>query len=166
MLHLRPYRPADAEKIASWVTDETIFYRWSAGRHGEYPMPPERLNEDYAEALLRDDFFAWTAYDEQGPAGHLITRFTDAEKKVLRLGFVVVDSTRRGKGYGRELIRLALRYAFDVLQVERVTIGVFADNLPARRCYQAAGFTEVPGEETYELMGENWTCIEMSCTSH
>jgi RimJ/RimL family protein N-acetyltransferase len=45
-----------------------------------------------------------------------------------------------GKGYGTDGMRLALRYAFMELNLERVTLGVFAKNPRAIRSYEKAGF--------------------------
>ena len=55
-----------------------------------------------------------------------------------------------------ELIRLALRYAFEILKADRVTLGVFDNNLPAYRCYKSAGFkdSEKEGAECM-LMGDS-----------
>ncbi len=64
-----------------------------------------------------------------------------------------VDDTKRGKGYGKEMLKLTLKYAFDVLLVQKVTIGVFENNPSALYCYKGVGFVEV-GEEHYSIMGE------------
>ncbi len=45
-----------------------------------------------------------------------------------------------GGGYGTEAMRLVLRYAFQELNLYRVTLGVFAYNTRAIRCYEKAGF--------------------------
>ena len=45
MLRLRPYRESDAKTIISWIKDEREFYRWSAGRLGDYPVTAEKFNE-------------------------------------------------------------------------------------------------------------------------
>ena len=56
------------------------------------------------DCLEPDNFYPMTAFDETGIAGHLIMRFTDAEKTVLRFGFVIVDEAKRGRGYGKALM--------------------------------------------------------------
>ena len=109
-----------------------------------------------------DNFYSLTAFDESGIVGHLILRYRGAEKKEMRIGFVIVDDTKRGKGYGREMIQLALKYAFDLFRAERVTLGVFDNNPSAYRCYKAAGFQEY-AERYVFLLGENWRCIDMEC---
>lgn len=61
------------------------------------------MNRQYEGLAETDNFYQMTAFDETGVVGHLIMRFLDGEKKVLRFGFVIVDDTKRGKGYGKEL---------------------------------------------------------------
>ena len=166
MLRLRPYRACDAGAIVSWSQDEAAFRRWSADRFPAYPITAEDLNRHYAAAVESDCFYVFTAFDETGVAGHLIMRFTDAEKTTLRFGFVIVDPRKRGRGYGRELLKLAISYAFDCLKADTITLGVFENNVPAYRCYLAAGFREIPAcsESWYRIGNEEWKCIEMALT--
>ena len=162
MLRLRPFVPDDAKTIVSWITDERMFYEWTADRYNRYPIGPEDVLAQYGPFLAAGAFFPMTAEDEDGPAGHLILRWLDEEKTDLRFGFIIVDPARRGRGYGREMLRLAQIFAFDVLQARRVSLGVFAQNLPAVHCYRAAGFRETGQEpEIFEVMGEQWKCVEM-----
>jgi ribosomal protein S18 acetylase RimI-like enzyme len=104
-----------------------------------------------------------TLVDECGPVGHLILRYTDKSKSTIRFGFVIVDDSRRGKGYGKKMLQMAIRYAFDMLKAEKITLGVFENNPPAYFCYKAAGFREPSTEKTFmiELLGEQWKCIEL-----
>ena len=164
MLRLRPFKACDAPDIVSWTEDETAFRLWSADRFPSYPITAEELNRHYEAMADSDSFYEFTAFDENGPVGHLIMRFTDAQKKTLRFGFVIVDRKKRGRGYGREMLALSIRYAFDILKADRITLGVFEQNEPAHRCYRAAGFTEVPGEVPvyYRIGLEAWRCLEMA----
>ena len=162
MLRLRPFKPCDAEKIVSWIPDEHAFYLWSADRYGHYPITAADMNRYYANDDQNPNLWPMTAFDESGVVGHLIMRFTDAEKKVLRFGFIIVDLSKRGKGYGKAMIQLAAKYAFEIAGAEKITLGVFADNPAAYHCYLAAGFHEVPGAaETYRINGEDWECLEL-----
>ena len=79
------------------------------------------------------------------------------------MGFVVIDPARRGRGTGKEMIRLGLRYAFDIYGAKKVSLGVFENNDPAYYCYKAAGFREVirDEEEACRILGEEWKCREM-----
>ncbi len=168
MLRLRPYKKYDAPRIVSWIKDEVSFRKWSADRYDSYPITAEDIIAKYAETEYSDNFFPFTAFDESGAVGHLIMRFTDEEKKILRLGFIIVDDSKRGKGYGRGMLRLALRYAFDILRVDKVTLGVFENNPAAYRCYTSVGFVDVTPEdaEYYHVLGEDWKCLELEIKTH
>ena len=166
MLRLRPYQARDAAAVVSWSGDEAAFRRWSADRFPAYPITAEDLNRHYDTMAESDSFYEFTAFDDTGAAGHLIMRFTDEEKTILRFGFVIVDPRKRGQGYGREMLKLAIRYAFECLKAAKITLGVFENNVPAYRCYRAAGFRETPccDVSRYHIGNEDWKCIEMALT--
>lgn len=165
-LRLRPYKNCDAKHILSWISDETAFRKWSADRYETYPITEEDINAQYMKKIDADNFYPMTAFDEKGVAGHLIMRFTDEEKQVLRFGFVIVDDKKRGMGYGKEMLLLSLKYAFEILKVNRVTLGVFENNPAAISCYQSVGFEEThPDKEEFcDILGEKWKIIEMEAS--
>ena len=68
-----------------------------------------------------------------------------------------------GTGRGKQMLKLALDYAFDVLGARKVTLGVLENNPSAYHCYKAAGFRDVEMEdpEYYELMGKRIKCLEL-----
>lgn len=162
MLRLRPYKQCDAEFISDWVRDEKVFRRWGGDRFGDYPITPEiidrkytRDNGDCAEA---DNFWPWTAVDDGNrPVGHFIMRYTGGDPKQLRFGWVLVDDSLRGKGIGKQMLSLGLKMAFEILDAERVTIGVFEHNEAAHRCYRSIGF-----RETGIVQGDPWNIVEMN----
>ena len=45
-------------------------------------------------------------------------RYINGDPKVIRFGWVVVDSSVRGKGYGTNMLRLGLKAAFEILGAE------------------------------------------------
>lgn len=159
-MKLRPYKKSDARQIASWINDKETFYLWSAGRLGQYPFSGESLNEEYDKHDCDDSYFPMTAFDDKGICGHILIRFTDDEKKIVRFGFVVVDSSRRGQGNGRQMLKLAFKYAFELLKADKVTISVFKRNGQAIKCYNSVGFTQssIENNECYDIYGEKWEC--------
>ncbi len=167
MLRLRPYKACDAEVITKWLKDEYAFRQWSADRYDKYPITPDDMNAYYDRDKDSGRIWGMTAFDETGVAGHFTMRFPD-EKNLseIRLGFVIVDSQRRGKGYGKEMLSLAIRYGFEILRADKISLGVFENNRAAIRCYEACGFQRVslPVPESYRCMGEDWNCIEMELT--
>ena len=166
-LKLRPYKPQDAEVIVSWIQDERALRKWSSDRYGAYPITTEDINYKYLECNgdceEPDNFYPMTAVDESGPIGHLILRYTNPAKTTIRLGFIIVDDSKRGMGYGKRMIQMAVQYAFEMLKAEKVTLGVFDNNPSAYYCYKAVGFQEIPMEQdvVFEILGEKWKCIEL-----
>ena len=146
-LRLRPYKSSDAKYIVNWIHDEMAFRQWCSDRFEAFPITEDDMNYKYMECngdcTDTDNFYPMTAFDETGIVGHLIMRFTDEEKQSLRFGFVIVDDTKRGQGYGKEMLILALKYAFEILKVKRVTLGVFENNQSAYFCYKSSGFKEI-----------------------
>lgn len=167
MLRLRPYKPSDAKTITSWCKDERTFLLWGGMHFGTYPISEDIMNSKYLEenggCAEPDNFYPMTAFDDSGVVGHFIMRYTDGDNKSLRFGWVIVDAEKRGKKYGQQMLSLGLKYAFDLLQADRVTIGVFENNEAAYGCYTAIGFHKYDGapENSEEILGEKIRIIEL-----
>lgn len=167
MLRLRPYKACDAEKIVSWIKDEKALRTWSSDRFNGFPLTKEELNRKYLEqngdCTEEDNFYPMTLCDDREICGHLILRYTNGNPASIRFGFVIVDDAKRGKGLGKEMLRLACDFAFNVLRAEKITLGVFENNTPAYKCYKASGFSEISNQpnETYDFHGEKWKIIEL-----
>ena len=146
MLKLRLYKPCDAQAIAKWVQDKDVFEMWGGERFGDFPITAEIIDNKYrldnGDCIEPDNFYPWTAFDDNGVVGHFIMRYINGDLRIIRFGWVIVDSGVRGKGYGTEMLRLGLKYAFDILGAEKITIGIFEDNTPAHKCYQKVGFVD------------------------
>ena len=99
MLRLRPYKTSDAKTIISWCKDEVAFRKWTSDRYESFPITEEDMNQKYVDCngdcCEPDNFYPMTAFDESGIVGHLIMRYTDEEKKVLRLRFGLDDGRQR-----------------------------------------------------------------------
>lgn len=165
MLTLRPYQNSDAAYICSWLKDELTFRKWCADKYESFPIAPNDINENYARSAEQGRFFPLTAIDGTQLVGHLIMRYPTRSHDVVRFGFIVVDDTKRGLGYGKQMISAALKYAFDVLHARCVTIGVFENNPSAYNCYISAGFTATGEYELYQIMGETWKCLKLEAQS-
>lgn len=165
MLYLRPYKKCDADAVVSWFADgdERTFRMWSADRYDHYPITAEDLNAYYAAYDRADNYYVMTAYDQSGVVGHIMMRFTDSAKEILHFGFIAIDRSRRGRGYGKEMLALAIRFAFEMLGARRITLGVFDQNLPARACYRAMHFVDgdPANAEECRVMEEVWRFSEM-----
>ena len=155
-MQLRAFNPDDAETILSWCKDKHAFRLWSADRYKDYPAQPEEMMEQYKG----DNMYPLTAVADDIVVGHILLRFPSEDKSVIRFGFVIVDDSKRGLGYGKQLLRLAIDYAKRELGAQKITLGVFCDNLSAIECYKSAGFC-ITGTDSYPIDGEEWKGFEM-----
>lgn len=160
MLRIRPYKPTDADTLLSWLQDEKTVTFWKADRFS-WPLTKEQLQQYNKDFEADPQAVAFTALDEMGEiAGHFSLRRIDWKENRAHMGFIVVNPDSRGKGYGRQMVHQALEYAFHILGLKAVTLGVYDCNEPAKRCYAAEGFKRVerPGLEARVdfFHGEAW----------
>ena len=55
-------------------------------------------------------------------------------------GIFIGEETARGKGFGTETARLFTEFGFAQLHLHRISLRLLAENEPARRSYEKAGF--------------------------
>lgn len=128
------------------------FSRWS--RDSEFMR---LLNSETAKIDSQKASQKWLEkeLEEQNINQHWFTVRTLADDKLLGdIGLYVYNWTSRdafvglgigerefwGKGYGTDMMRVVLRYAFMELNLRRVTLTVFGYNPRAIRSYEKAGF--------------------------
>ena len=97
MMKIRPFKVNDASTILSWCKDKHAFRLWSADRYKEFPAQPEEMMEQYEG----DNMYPLTAIADDEIVGHILLRFPSEDKSLIRFGFVIVDDSKRGKGYGK-----------------------------------------------------------------
>ena len=156
MIRIRPYKALDADTILSWCQDERAFYQWTAGVFGDFPITQKEFS--FVESLM-----PFTAFDEKGIVGFFTLRNPNESLDELRFGFVIVNPDKRGQGYGKAMLKLGIKFAFDIYGAKRASLGVFENNPSAYYCYKAVGFDDVVLDttEAYCVLGEEWKCKEL-----
>lgn len=78
------------------------------------------------------------------------------------VGISIGEKEFWGKGYGTDAMRVLLRYAFNELNLHRVSLTVFEYNPRAIRSYEKAGFSVEGRERKFlERGGKRWDMIYM-----
>lgn len=162
-ISIRPYKPSDAAVITSWLKSEYLMRQWCADRYEHYPVTPEDMNAYHARYIDGQCSRALIMTEGDDIVGYITLRTPAGNPTEQRLGFVIVDDSKRGRGLGKALVSMAVKYAFDTLGAMKVSLGVFENNQSAIHCYEAVGFhrLSLPETESYECLGETWNCIEM-----
>lgn len=108
------------------------------------------------------------------PIGTIGLSAIDYENKKAEYGIIIGENKYSGKGYAKEASQLILEYAFGELNLNKVFLKVFEDNIRAISMYKTLGFIiegtlreDVLKNEVYRnvivmsLLKEEWTkCIK------
>lgn len=140
-MRLRPYRKSDFGWIEGWLLDARTHALWCAGRL-PFPLAKETF-QDMMETTEREWGSCGYVFTEDSgrPVGFFMYN-VNVEDSSGFVSYIVVDSSLRGKGYGTQMIKLLLKYAFDITNAAVVRLNVFDVNERAKRCYEKAGFVE------------------------
>lgn len=167
-LTLRAYHPDDANVITTWLKSEYLTRQWCADRYERYPVTADDMNSYHQQYIDGQCSIALTMVDGEEVAGYITLRIPADDSTEQRIGFVIVDDSKRGRGFGKSLVGKAVAYAFGKLGATKVSLGVFENNPAAIRCYESVGFRRVVRQEieSYDCLGETWNCIEMELWKH
>jgi diamine N-acetyltransferase len=135
---LRSLEKEDLIHIRRWANDPEI-----RGLTGEVKPMTQEGAEAFFERAQNDQDRVWfiIALNESGaPIGEAGLLRMFPPWRTTDLSIIIGEKEARGKGYGRETIKLLLDYAFGYLNFHRVAIGVVGFNTPALRFYEQAGF--------------------------
>lgn len=138
---LREYQAEDIGAIRGWVNDEAVT-RYLSTRY----WPPQTMadSQEFLSHMLQSSHNAYNFVIADRADGHYIGQLdifrVDWRLRCGEIGMVIGGAQDRGRGIGREALELLKRFAFLTLGLERLEMDVHMDNLPARRCYEKAGF--------------------------
>lgn len=163
MIRLRPFKLSDSDYISKWLDNEISLNKWCAGQF-KYPLTAQQITDYYHKYESDSNAWLMTALNEEGiPVGHFMMCKADYINGSIYLAFVVLDTNLRGKGCGKEMLSQAIKYAFDILSFRKVTLRVFENNAPARKCYTSVGFVDEKYSENFFQYGdEKWGIYDMT----
>jgi RimJ/RimL family protein N-acetyltransferase len=134
---LTELRRADSPLLFDWINDpETVRF------NSAYAPVHEPVHDGWFETISRDaSRVVFALRDAQTSRLVGILQLIDLHpihrsvQLVIRIG----REDDRGRGYGSEAVRLAIRYAFRDRNLHRLWLTVFGDNARAIRAYEKAG---------------------------
>ena len=146
---LRAREPGDAPLLAAWQSDPETMRWWDR----VYPVLPAELLEPVIAAAPNPSFeqvsftivdtasgtpIGWCGLHGAGAAA----KGPSAEHRNAGIGIMIGDPAFRGGGYGTDATRTLCRFAFERMNLVRVSLVVFPGNAVARRTYERIGFVE------------------------
>ena len=130
--------PEDTYLIVKWRNNEKVRKNFIFQEDFTEEMHLNWLNTKVANKEVVQ--FIIKIKENDKPIGSVYFRDIDYDKKEAEYGIFIGEDDERGKGYGSETVKLALDYAFNVINLESIILRVFADNKSAIKSYESAGF--------------------------
>ena len=149
-VYLRPLESDDLNaKYLGWLNDPEVNRYLEIGL---FPYTKHQL-EQYYDRLAETTNNVILAVAEKATDLHIGNVKLEPINWVHRtavFGILIGDKSKWGNGYGTEATKLALDYAFDRLNLRKVSLGVVVDNTAAFKTYQKLGFV-VEGTKRQEV---------------
>lgn len=159
---LREFRAEDISGIRAWVTDNAVIRSLS----GTFLRPQTwEMTEQYLRNLLEGNAggvnFVIAQRDSLKYLGQINLMMVDTTARKAELAIVLLPE-HQGCGYAREALALLLKYAFDEMNLNRVYLKVYEDNVRAIALYERMGFTR-EGRLRQEMYreGRYWDIVLM-----
>jgi RimJ/RimL family protein N-acetyltransferase len=149
-------RPDDddfrARLAIGWHADIQLLY-------GHVLEPGRVMTEEDAKkwvAAHQNSQTVWGIYakaeDQDRLIGGVRLHTFDEGASTCRLAIGIEDPDFHNRGFGSEAIKLALRHAFDDLEIKTVTLRVFMNNQRAIHAYRKCGFRPTHVEPNAEII--------------
>ncbi|MDI3517669.1 MAG: spore coat polysaccharide biosynthesis protein SpsF [Thermotogota bacterium] len=129
-----------SQKYVDWLNDmEVTKYLVS----GKFPSDIEDVRR-FIETANTPNRVTFAIYrkDTNEHVGNVKLDHIDWTSRKADFGIMIGDKSSWGAGIGTEVTSLILEYAFDVLNLHRIYLGVLKENLAAVKTYQKLGFVE------------------------
>jgi RimJ/RimL family protein N-acetyltransferase len=139
-IKLTAIREADIATIIAW-DDDPEFMRMQRSDPA-YPRPEVAQRAWWAERLKKPNeySFAIRRLEDDGLIGTFHISEIEWPHLTAWFSIGIGEPDARGQGYGGEALALGLNFAFNDVNLHRITLSVFAYNEPAIRLYERLGF--------------------------
>lgn len=157
---LRPVSGEDLALLERWDRDPAI--EALMGRRFTTVQPTEWLRN----YLTGRGGIAWMVVESSSgrPVGELELTNLNRPAGTVEVRICLGEKERWGRGYGREALSLALRYAFVTWRLRSVYLRVYTENVRAIRLYDRLGFRKVGITSPSERRGDSSPILLMELT--
>ena len=139
---LRALEREDAERCYRWMNDPNIVRTLK----GRYPMPFQSELEWVEHAIHSDPaerHFAIERKDDRSHIGNASIHEIDWVSRRAWFGLFIGEPTAWNRGFGGDAINTLVRFAFEEMNLAKLSIRVFEYNDRAKHVLEAGGFLRV-----------------------
>jgi len=169
LIELQPFNDRDFSKLISEISDARFLLQW-AGPKYIYPLDIVQLSntlENTIEKKPSFQIFKAINTDTAETVGHIQLMDIDYKAASCVIGRVLIFQKFRGNGFGKAMVQEAVKFAFENLNLDEVTLGVFDFNAPAVKIYKEIGFSEFQfNKGARQFHNENRNVIKMKLSKN
>lgn len=137
LVRLRAPEPEDEPYYYTWINDPEVTVHLLA----RYPFTHEQEREFLSRPASYESVNLTIVTLADGlPIGNVALRNASPENRMADLGIMIGDREYWNRGYGTDAMRTICRFGFDVMNLHRIQLDVFADNARAMKVYERIGF--------------------------
>ncbi len=150
--YLSPCSAEDAEQWAAWDNDLEVAL--PLGDEAYTLMPLEKEADILAEVIRQQQqVFSIVVRETDALIGRGMLFSLDWANRSAMLGLMIGEKEYWNQGFGQEASRLLLDYAFNLLNLNSVMLGVFDFNPRAIQAYHRVGFREIGRRRQARIIG-------------
>jgi RimJ/RimL family protein N-acetyltransferase len=143
LVRLRAIEMDDLDRYLAWVNDEEVMRFVAASA-----LPVSRSSEEeFLRRLVTQTHppeitYAIEAVEGGHHIGSVALHRIGGPARHAELGIMIGDKAYWNRGFGTEAVRTMIAFAFDELNLNRVSLTVDEDNARGIACYRKCGFIE------------------------
>lgn len=140
LVRLRAYRKDELELVKNYVNDPEVMH-YTTPRI-PYPYTLEDEEKWYADnsAVNETYNFAIETKETKEYLGGCGINKIDWKNSVVEVGIFIGNKEYWGKGYGTDAMRVLVKFIFEQMNINKVSLQVFSFNKRAQRSYEKVGF--------------------------
>ncbi|MFL5737469.1 MAG: GNAT family N-acetyltransferase [Actinomycetota bacterium] len=137
LVRLRAPEPADVSQLNTMFDDPDVL----AGLQLAMPQPLAGFREwaEWSRTSERQQAFAIETLDDRRAVGMCSLDTIDARTRTADFG-IWIGKPFWGRGYGTDATRTACRFGLRYMNLQRISLSVYATNEKAERVYERVGF--------------------------
>lgn len=138
-VNIRELKWGDLKYLQKWSSDPEVAY-WALGIKDNTYKPIGEFERWYRSRSSSDVKRFIIETKDGKPIGSISYRNYDVVNKVVTLGIHIGEKEYWGKGFGTDAIKAFVKYLFTHLDINRIELDTFDDNIRAIKAYQKCGF--------------------------
>ena len=159
--YLSPPEAEDGNLLTAWLNDLDVTL--PLGDEAYAPFSIDNAYDAFRQPADRHEHvFTIVANESDCPIGRCLLFAVDHVNQTALLGIYIGEKSYWGRGYGQDATTLLLDFAFNLLNLHSVGLGVFAFNERALHCYRHVGLRETGRRRQLRLVaGQYYDLILM-----